>query len=200
MTRASGPRTPPWPRPPAYRRKGRRMSHCSSARGTSAWHCFQRFRMPRFEWVFDGAATVMVLRIVIAAVHTPPLTPATDAVCPLQGSSRGHVRATATNKRQSEPSQQIHSLPTRGCNSCRGSAAIVTLATAERHRSHLAGSYSGANKWGAEVTLQPDARNASGDVKMTAGVEWRQARASGFRRFLSGCRREFPTSGPGQSE
>jgi len=37
------------------------------------------------------------------------------------------------------------------------------------------------------------------DVKMTLGAAQRRAQASGARRFLSGCRCEFPTIGPGQN-
>jgi hypothetical protein len=38
----------------------------------------------------------------------------------------------------------------------------------------------------------------SDDVKMTLGAERPRARASEARRFLSGCRDEFPTIGPDQ--
>jgi hypothetical protein len=37
------------------------------------------------------------------------------------------------------------------------------------------------------------------DVKMTLGAARSRAPASGARRFLSGCRREFPTISPGQN-
>jgi hypothetical protein len=37
------------------------------------------------------------------------------------------------------------------------------------------------------------------DFKMTLGAERPRTRASGARRFLSGCRCEFATIGPGQN-